>query len=96
MEVQLFYLQTGQRGHVKRSCKCIDQLDKKLSAEKGHTLDLAFSMTGKALPTLSVVRNPGYKMKRGERAPIVACTFCPFCGLELYPEKKPTKKAKRK
>lgn len=67
------------------SCDCTKKVNKKLEKEMGVRLDekMTFSTKPKAKigtsPPLLQVHWVGTK-PRGKSLPIVACTYCPFCG----------------
>lgn len=66
----------------KSCCKGIEAVNKKL-AEAGYELELGFLFpSGDVQPVLAVVKKDS---KTRKRPPVVAVTYCPFCGTKVEP-----------
>ncbi len=70
------------RPRKKPTCRCLDEINRQL-ADRGHRLDMAFTISGEVFPMLKTERvppKPGEKPKRRAGTPLVPATHCPFCG----------------
>lgn len=63
-------------------CNCIAEMDEKLREHNTRlTIPIAFSMTGKPLPTMLYVCTEQIETGRGKKkACLAVATYCPFCG----------------
>jgi hypothetical protein len=68
-----------------KGCRCIESSNRALASE-GIQIDALISMRGfpSRAQIRTVQRADSPPKKRGWRPPLLAATFCPFCGKE-YP-----------
>lgn len=64
------------------ACDCIDMINAELAKRNGE-LGLSFTLSGEVFPTLVVSKKD---KKNRTRPPLVAPTFCPFCGSKYAKE----------